>query len=187
MAPATVLARCRQVHGASVVVVDDVPHPGSVPEGDVLLTNRTDVSVAVCSADCGAVALAGDGLHGAVHVGWRGLVAGTLETAVAHARRLEPSELYGALGPCIGPCCYEFSPADLDQVCGRVGEVARGSTGEGHPSLDLPGAIAAVLGGLGVALDASRWRCTVCGGGLFSFRRDHTAARQALVVWRDAG
>lgn len=186
VAPATVVARVAQVHGPGVVVVDDTPGPGRAgPEGDALVTTRTEVSLVVCTADCGPVALAGAGVHGAVHVGWRGLLAGVLEAGVAEARRLGGPELVAALGPSIGPCCYEFSAADLGPLRRRLGDVAVSATTTGRPALDLPGAVTAVLHGLGVPLDTSRWRCTVCTEGSFSHRRDRTTARQAMVVWRD--
>ena len=79
---------------------------------DALITNVPGLPLTVFSADCGTVLLY-DPVHqaiGAVHAGWRGCAAGIVEKTVAAmgaAYGSRPAELLAALGPCIGPCCFE--------------------------------------------------------------------------------
>jgi copper oxidase (laccase) domain-containing protein len=56
----------------------------------------------------------------AVHAGWRGTVDGVVVEALNRMRAeygSNPSELWAAIGPGIGKCCYEVgtkSPGDSD-------------------------------------------------------------------------
>ena len=115
----------RQVHGSTVVVVpaEDGPGPGhlDVPprsvtavldgEADALVSAASSTALAVLTADCASIALGSpEGVFGAVHAGWRGLVDGVVERAVKAMRDNGATEVVAALGPCIGPECYEFSP-----------------------------------------------------------------------------
>jgi len=115
-----VLRRARQVHDAGVLVVDSpvpdgaepwVPGPEDAPpEGDAVVASGAGFALAVLTADCASVALASpEGVHGAVHVGWRGLGAGVLVRTIDTMRALGANTVVAGLGPCIGPCCYEFS------------------------------------------------------------------------------
>jgi YfiH family protein len=190
------------VHGAGVVVVDDATavgpdtadDAGAFPEGDALVSTAPDVVVAVLTADCAPVAIGAPWAFAAVHVGWRGLQAGVVDAAVralcamraASAGTAGPS-LVGAVGPAIGPCCYEFSPADLDDVAARWGDSVRATTRQGAPSLDLARAVDAALRRAGVEPVAGPGTCTACGPDAFSHRARHEEERQALYVWRDAG
>jgi len=123
-------------------------------------------------------------MHGAVHVGWRGLGAGIVPRAVDTLRALGATTVVGALGPCIGPCCYEFSPRDLDVLGASCGTEVIGTTTGGHPSLDLPGAVRGQLSRSGASTLATPDVCTMCTPGYFSHRGRGDEARQALFVWR---
>lgn len=207
------VARLRQVHGAAVVMADDATADApawrgeggdevSLVEGDALVATGAGWCLAVLTADCGAVALASSsGAYAAVHVGWRGLLAGVLENAVVALRALRPDGPAGiarsdgqpeadtviaALGPCIGPCCYEFSPADLTAFTAVYGAEVQATTSRHRPSLDLPGAVAVALRRQGVELVSGPPPCTACGPGSFSWRAARHQARQALLVWRAA-
>ncbi|MEO0966351.1 MAG: laccase domain-containing protein, partial [Planctomycetota bacterium] len=72
----------RQCHGAGVWVVDrdKPPREADVPAADALVTAVAGPMLAARSADCVPVLLAaGDGRAvGAVHAGWRGVVAGVV-------------------------------------------------------------------------------------------------------------
>ncbi|HUO49533.1 MAG TPA: polyphenol oxidase family protein, partial [Acidimicrobiales bacterium] len=176
-------ARLHQVHGAGVVVLDTDPEPEE--KADALVSRSAGWVVAVLTADCAPVALASpSGTFGAVHAGWRGLMAGIVEAAVA---AVAVPAVVGGLGPTIGPCCYEFSQADLDRVAGRFGDEVRATTRAGAPALDLPQAVRVALREAGVELVVDHSSCTACGGGSFSYRARGDDARQALYVWRDDG
>ncbi len=153
-------------------------------EGDALVSTATATGLAVLTADCGSIALGSpEGVAAAVHAGWRGLVDGVVERAVGAMVALGATDVVGALGPCIHPGCYEFSPSDLDQVAARYGDQVRGRTRDGRPALDLPATVAAALAAAGARQETGIDACTGCGGGYFSHRVRGDVGRQALVVW----
>jgi len=168
-------ARVKQVHGARVVRAGRATPP--VEEADGILSDAVGVAACVSVADCVPVLLADpeSGAVAAVHAGWRG----TLSRAAAHGivalRELgAPADrLIAAIGPSIGPCCYDVSRDLADRFREEFGaEVASG--GE-RPRLDLWRANARVLAEAGVRpdrIDVLR-RCTSCERDLFfSHRRD---------------
>ena len=121
------------------------------------------------SADCLPIALAranGDSPAVAVmHVGWRGLLAGIVESAVA---ALGGRALAAAIGPAIGPCCYDVRGDVADPFRARFGW---GIVSDGR--LDLWRAADAALGDAGVTHVERLDLCTACHPELFfSHRRD---------------
>jgi polyphenol oxidase len=192
---APTVRRLHQVHGARVVVVGApcpdgaeawVPGPdGAAPEGDALVAAEGGLALAVLSADCATVALGSpEGVYGAVHAGWRGLQAGVLPRAVDMMRSLGATDVVAGLGPCIGPCCYEFSEDELGVLEGSWGPGLRGITTWGSASLDLPAALRGQLARSGASLAVDAGTCTMCHPGYFSHRGRGDEARQALLVWR---
>lgn len=114
------VATVTQVHGSHVVDVSATgPLPEPSREADALISTRPDVAVAVRTADCVPLLLADRrrGAVAAVHAGWRGTAAG-VASATLHAmgRRFgtRPSDLAVAIGPSIGPCCYEVGSDVVD-------------------------------------------------------------------------
>ena len=90
-----------QVHGARVYLPDVAgPTAGRpAPEADAAVSTGSDAILSVLTADCAPVALVAPGVVGAVHAGWRGVLAGVLEAAVAEVRRRSD----GPLNPGVGP------------------------------------------------------------------------------------
>jgi len=191
-APAPVdLATSRQVHGIASLWAGE---PGKhATEADVLLA-RTGVAVGVVTADCVPVMIASPGtrLAAAVHAGWRGTLAGAVSVAVRELLRAgaEVRDLRVAIGPAIGPCCYEVSVDLAQRFAERFGPgvVAHAN---GRTTLDLQQANLLDLAGLGVAASHIEvlYRCTLCeltpeGTPRFhSFRRDgKEAGRQISYV-----
>jgi YfiH family protein len=105
------LREARQVHGAAAVVAGDGPW-SSDTAADILVTDDPGVGVVVRVADCVPVLMA-DGRTGAVaavHAGWRGTCAGAVAAAVRTLQAeyaSQPADLVAAIGPAIGPCCYQ--------------------------------------------------------------------------------
>jgi hypothetical protein len=193
--PGLVVRRPAQVHAATVLVVD-VPAPDGafpwergpadcLPEGDAVVAAGSGFALAVLTADCAAVALGSpEGISAAVHVGWRGLGAGIVPRAVDTMRALGATTVIAGMGPCIGPCCYEFDPDDLDVLGTTGGTAVLGTTTWGRPSLDLPAAVRGQLSRSGVSAIDGGDVCTMCTPGYFSHRGRGDVARQALFVWR---
>ena len=180
----------RQVHGEGVVVVEG-PGEGAGTRADAAVTAVPGCALAVLTADCAPVAVASpEGVLGAVHVGWKGLEAGVLERTLEAMGALGASTFTAALGPCIGPECYEFGEDDLERIAARVAPEVRARTATDRPAFDLAAGVRAVLGREGVALCAVS-RCTACSGtgrgrsaDYFSWRARKERQRQAVVVWR---
>ena len=122
----------RQTHSAIVARVGRAdrgqglfaPVPG---ERDGLITNEPGVVLTVFSADCTPVLLH-DPVHravGAVHAGWRGTAGGIAAKAVeamTSAFGTRPEDIQAAIGPCIGPCCFETGedvPAAMVKALGE--------------------------------------------------------------------
>ena len=165
------LATLRQIHSA--VCVPAAGRCGVLGEGDALLENTPGSVVAIRTADCLPILLVDDRRRAvaAVHAGWRGTVAGIAQRAV-EAMRAQfgslPEDLHAAIGPGIGPCCYEVGP----QVAAQFGR-------QGRAHVDLAEANRRQLIDAGVTPEriyASNL-CTMCRSGEFhSFRRDKEAA-----------
>ena len=170
----------RQVHSNVIHRLEAAP--AGKPEGDALVTNVPGLLLVVRTADCLPVFLVDEKNRAlaAVHCGWRGTQKRILEKAVLAMGRsygTRPAGLLAALGPCIGPACYEvgaevkagFAAAGFpDDVFGPV-------TGRaGKHLLDLPRANAWLLGELGLKASnvCSAGACTHCDAGLLSFRRN---------------
>lgn len=174
----------RQVHGAGVAVVRS-PGEAAGVEADAAVTDHAGAALCVLVADCAPLALSSpEGVVGVAHAGWRGLAAGVVPATVDAMRDLGASRVDVALGPCIHPECYEFSPDDLDHVAGLLGDTVRGKTAAGDPALDVPAAVRAAVAGAGADLVADTGPCTACSPEHYSHRARGEVERQAVVVWR---
>jgi YfiH family protein len=117
------LMHVRQVHGASVRVLKKgetrPADAGERPRADALISNAPGLVLSVQVADCVPVLIADPKTSSvaAVHAGWRGTCAGVARAAVnAMAREfgVNPADLSVAIGPSIGPCCYEVGTNVID-------------------------------------------------------------------------
>lgn len=157
----------RQVHGTTVLDVPSLLHleesRDSLVEADALVGTGGHV-LSVRTADCGSIALAGASAFAVVHAGWRGLLDGVIERAVAVLRAMGGTDLIGALGPCIHAECYEFSASDLVRLVDRFGARVAVETSSGRPAFDLVAAVDVALEEAGVTVGQGVDRCTACYG-----------------------
>jgi polyphenol oxidase len=179
LAPENVLMG-HQVHGAELlwhrgaqasrIYADAAKSPDDV---DAHATDQPGLAPLVVTADCLPVALAGPGGVAIAHGGWRGLAAGILARAT-EAVRAEGA----AVGPGIGPCCYEVG----DEVLAEFDDLE--GVAEGR-MLDLPAVARALLERAGVTGVETADLCTKCNPELFySHRRDgERTGRQAGIAW----
>lgn len=165
-------ATISQIHG-DVVLVAEVP--GHLGEGDAIVTAVPDLPIVVATADCVPVIVEAEGAVAVVHAGWRGLGAGTIAAALGRLRALGHEPSRAAVGPAVGPCCYEVG-AD---VADRFGAFTTTTTW-GTPSVDLGAAAEAQLAGLAVWRSG---RCTLTDPDLHSHRQNGTSSRQVAVAW----
>ncbi len=179
--------RPKQVHGDQVVSADAA---GALGEADACLATRPGVAVGVVTADCVPVLLAAPGRGvAAIHAGWRGLARGVIPRAVEAVTRLAPdAPLVAAIGPAIGPCCYEVDAPVIEAMRERFGaraEPALRAGRPGHAQLDLVALAREALSAAGVpeAAIGAVGACTRCDAERFhSFRRDGTRAGR-LLSW----
>ncbi|MGH9241073.1 MAG: peptidoglycan editing factor PgeF [Vicinamibacterales bacterium] len=109
-----------QVHGASAVVIRrGSSPPAAPPEADILVSNDPAAAIAVRAADCVPILMADrvTGAVAAVHAGWRGTAARAAVSAVnamQHEFGTHPRNVVAAIGPSIGPCCYQVGSDLVD-------------------------------------------------------------------------
>ncbi len=169
-----------QVHGAEVIrherAIAGVPYlrpPEDPREVDGHATATPGLAPLVLVADCLPVALSGPGGVAMLHCGWRGLAAGIVARGVREVRATA-----AAIGPGIGPCCFEVGEEVLD----RFEHLGAGIATD--RKLDLPEVAARLLAAAGVEDIERTDLCTSCNRELFfSHRRDGgETGRQAGVV-----
>lgn len=165
-----------QVHGSTVLAVDA---PGPAGDGDGLLTESPGLAIAVGTADCVPVIIEGDHTTALVHAGWRGMAEGVVRAGVSRMVAAGDRPRRAAIGPSIGPCCYEVGPEVIAALEPHVS-----TTSWGTASVDLWSAAAAQLADIDV------WRsdvCTFTDHRFLSYRRDGTGDRQVSVAWLSPG
>lgn len=183
------LRRPRQVHGARIATADECA--GAAPDADGVVSALPAVPVAVVTADCVPILLSSSEGRAvaAVHAGWRGLAAGVVGAAAAALARLapHPAAWLAAVGPHIGPCCYEVDAPVTDALAARFAshlDSALAPTRPGHARLDLGLLARAALVEAGVpeaAIGGFANACTRCDSARFhSFRRDGASAGRLL-------
>ncbi|MGV3346582.1 polyphenol oxidase family protein [Enterobacteriaceae bacterium LUAb1] len=115
----------RYVHQrhSAVIVCADAAFPPKSCDGDGVIGTGTE-PVAVYTADCLPVLIADNHLHhvAAVHGGLKGVMSGVINQAVDKLLALgsQPQHLFVAIGPAIGPCCYELG----EDILQRLNETA---------------------------------------------------------------
>ena len=173
-----------QVHSQEMHFIDALPDRR--PTGDALATRLPGVFLIIKTADCLPLFLVDESqpVIAAVHSGWRGTQKRVAEHAVEQLQShygCRPSSLLAALGPCIGPACYEvgedvrrdFENAGLALDVFRPHPQARGKY-----LLDLVSANRRQLESRGVKGKNifTVGICTHCDSRLLSYRRDKNKA-----------
>jgi polyphenol oxidase len=140
------LLRAKQVHGRNVLVIDSpTREPAGSVDADAIVSAVSGTACAVQIADCVPILIYSAGhIAAAVHAGWRGTVAGVAAAAVQAMARLgsDPSTMVAAMGPSIGPCCYQVDARVRDVFVQSAqwpaAERAFMPDGDAHWRLDVP-------------------------------------------------
>jgi YfiH family protein len=150
-------------------------------ECDGIVSLAPGLPIAVTSADCVPILAArrDGGAVAALHSGWRGTLAGAAGELVRALRERgeDPARWVAAVGPAIGPCCYEVSV----ELAREFGELET-------RMLDLPARNAAQLRAAGIGEVELLRACTRCarderGAPLYaSYRRDGRGQQQRSVI-----
>jgi polyphenol oxidase len=173
-----------QVHGCEVAL-GGVDTSGC--EADAAVATGPGVVCAVLTADCLPLLLcdqAGTRVA-AVHAGWRGLVAGVIETAVA-SMQTAPGDLLAWLGPAIGPDAFEVGDEVRTAFLARdpAADTAFRASSGGRWLADIYLLARRRLDAVGVGQVSGGGLCTVTDARRFySYRRDGATGRMATLIW----
>jgi len=176
-----------QVHGSVCLPADAVD---AAKGADAVWTGSPDDLLIIRTADCAALWLVDPqrGHLAMAHAGWRGAADGIIEHTIGalRARGTKPSDLVVAIGPHIGPCCFEIGPEVATRFAGVAGAVRPASAltaprrRADSSSLALAPVLVHALQDAGVSGDsihaaAACTRCSRTTGGeplLHSYRRN---------------
>ncbi|PSW09567.1 peptidoglycan editing factor PgeF [Photobacterium sanctipauli] len=177
-----------QIH--STVVVDLETPLVEIPDADGSYTQRKGLACTVMTADCLPVILcdrAGTQVA-AVHAGWRGLVDGIIEEAIARFSG-DKSDILAWMGPAIGPTAFEVG----GEVRAQFIAVDAAAQQAFKPVADNPDdkwladlymLATQRLNRAGVNQVFGGQYCTFSDSEQFySYRRDGVTGRQATLIW----
>jgi len=192
---------CTQIHGDSVAIVEKIPE--QPVRADALIATVPGLFPGIRTADCLPILMLDPvtKISAAVHAGWRGTVL-RITRKVLHILTdrfsVDPKDLIAAMGPAIGPCCYEVDDAVLKPLMQALPTAERfvrtvparheQNHGPGQSRsrrLDLQAANLSELISHGVLMKniVSADLCTACNPDLFfSHRRDGNPSGRHLSV-----
>lgn len=188
-----------QVHGCRVVRVTGdergmgrLSRQSAIQDADALITDEPDILLTMFFADCVPLYFY-DPEHealGLAHAGWKGTVddvAGETIRAMSEAFGTAPAQLFAAIGPSIGACCYEVD----DNVMNRVREVVPDDesfhvpSSEGKSRLNLKEINKHLMIKAGILpsrIELSGW-CTSCSTDLFFSHRKERGQTGRMMSW----
>lgn len=184
----------KQVHRDLIAEVKD-KELKEVGEADGMVSEEQGIFLGVLTADCVPIlfSASGSNLVAVVHAGWRGTLAGIAPKMVRHLRdryRVDPASVEAALGPAIGPCCYEIGTDVSEPLRQRWGNLAEEhlQKGDRKEFLDLKNLNRSLLEEAGVpSAQISRiGPCTSCEvNNFFSYRREgkETGRQMSFIGW----
>lgn len=174
----------QQTHSVDVVCADQT---GQMFVGDASYTYKKNIVCTVLTADCLPVLLCDiqGTMVAAVHGGWRGLLNGVVENAVA---KMPGAEIMAWLGPAIGPHCFEVDQDVYDLFINQSRQFTGAFTqqSDGKYLADIYQIASIILKGVGVQKIYGGQFCTVTDTErFFSYRRDGQTGRMATLIWME--
>ena len=188
------LITLNQVHGETIVRVDGTANARAMMQvqADAMITDAPGIAVGVETADCVPILLFDPGTPAiaAVHAGWRSTVRKIVQKAVKRMQEefgSDPSKMIAAIGPAIGPECYEVDDVVMGPVMQSFSfwKEVSSPRGNGRWSLDLVNANRLELMQSGLAENNIHilGMCTSCRKDLFfSFRAEGRTGRMLSVI-----
>ncbi len=194
------LVLTRQIHTDIIRTVTKADCRGidhrDYPECDALITNDPGVALTIFTADCTPILLwdAVTGAVGAAHAGWRGTamdIAGKTVKKMAEAFGCDAKNIRAAIGPNIGPCCFETDKEVPDAMLQTFGEAAKESICplDGKYYVNLKAINALALRRAGVIKIAISEECTMCQHHRFwshRYTRGDRGSQGAIIVCKEA-
>ncbi len=176
-----------QMHKDHITEVTD-KRTKDVGPADGMITEQKEIFLGVLTADCVPILISVPNrkLTAVVHVGWRGTLAGITPKMVTYLLdrfHVDPESLEVALGPAIGPCCYEVQGDVSEPLLEKWGGLAEGTLHKrnGKRFVDLRSLNALLFQEAGVPPEHifTIGPCTACTPDEFySYRRDGHAAKE---------
>jgi YfiH family protein len=166
------------VHGNDVAQVTQEDNGTWIRHVDGIISDEPGCTLTMNYADCSPILLY-DPLRPAIgigHAGWKGSVVdlpGAMVRAMQQAFGSDPGHLLAAVGPSIGPCCYEVGEPVISAVAAAFRDPATLLlVNEGpRPHFDLPEANRRNLLRAGVTQIEMAGVCTACHTDLFFSHR----------------
>jgi YfiH family protein len=172
-----------QQHTTNIFLLKDGETKGlALPNYDGVATEATNHPILLHFADCVPVMLIDKRKRVlcVMHAGWRGTAGGIVIKGVQLLRATfdsDPKDMVAAVGPAIGPCCYETGEEVAEELSGTVADkdalrhlVHRDAqTGKPHPDLKAVNAMQLYEAGVGDVDITSQ--CTACHPELFYSHR----------------
>ena len=103
-----------QEHGNEILVIEKDLIPLRKRHYDGAISLECNIPISIITADCLAILFYDPQKRaiGAVHAGWKGTASGIAEKTInlmGSTFGCQPSDIVAAMGPAIGPCCYEVN------------------------------------------------------------------------------
>ncbi len=120
--PPRKLITSNQVHGTQISVAGqeennnfDANHFRSAGESDALITDQRDLCLLIFIADCVPLFLFDyrKQVIAVIHAGWKGTIDLITHKTIQQMKACwgcKPQDILCAIGPSIGPCCYQVGP-----------------------------------------------------------------------------
>jgi YfiH family protein len=186
----------KQVHGDRIIAITNQSSLNAKTEADGLISAQPGVLLGIATADCVPVLMVEPykRVVAALHAGWRGTLKGIAHQAIkllVSEWKVDLKNLYVALGPSIGGCCYEVGPEVGESIVSRwnirSASAWRPHAGKGFLDLREINALQMVEAGAPQIQIALTGPCTFCHSSFASYRRDGVAAGRQLSIigWLD--
>ncbi len=117
-----------QVHGTHISIVDQTERgrgatdfSTALKESDAMITNQENICLVIFIADCVSVFLYDreKKVIGLIHAGWKGTIGLITQKTISLMQSYwgcRSQDIICAVGPSIGPCCYQVGPGVIDKV-----------------------------------------------------------------------
>ena len=173
-----------QVHGTEVIVARE-PRPDRrwLAQADAIITDQIGLPLSMRFADCVPVLLYDPVRHaiGLVHAGWRGTVGDVVGSALrtmAVSFGTRAPDVQAAIGPSIGPECYQVGPEVVEATEKAFGTLSNlvhyADDGSTHLDLWASNRQALERAGVDPANIETSELCTACHTDeFFSHRAEH--------------
>ena len=167
-----------QIHGCNIEIAK--PTGGTIPDTDAVILTHKDFVLTLNFADCTPIILYDKKQHLAagIHAGWRGTAQKIAQkTALKMITELNsnPQDIVGAIGPCIGKCCFEVGEEVINAL--------QPYTAYSGKFVDLKETNRRQLEEIGITqIDISPY-CTICNQDkFFSYRLSKTQNRHNIIL-----